>query len=269
MKSALYVADTLPVRYPSVWAAMGPALAAANVETVVLADTRDVWVRDYMPVVLPSGGLVQFRYAPDYLRTKYGQRSITDTVGICAAYGWQPRLSNVVLDGGNLARCGNRVLLTNKVLRENAALSPRQLVQQLARQLETDSLVLLPTDPHDFTGHADGMLHVLDERTVLLNDYRREKLWPALQTTLLNAGLDWIFLPYNPYGNATYTDATGVYSNFLRLRDLLLVPVFDKAEDEHALRQLEALFPKHCIVPVAAQDLAPAGGLLHCITWEF
>jgi agmatine deiminase len=200
----VYVADTLPARYPGVWSAMQAALASASVATVALPGTRDVWVRDYMPAVLPSGGLVQFCYAPDYLRTKRGQRSITDTARICAAHGWQPHPSNLVVDGGNLVRCGNRVLLTDKVLRENAALEPRQLVRQLTQQLEAESLVLLPTDPHDFTGHADGMLHVLDERTVLLNDCRREKLWPTLQTTLLNAGLNWIFLPYNPYDNATY-----------------------------------------------------------------
>lgn len=265
----VYVADTLATGYPGVWAAMQSALANANVETVVLPDTRDVWVRDYMPAVLPSGGLVQFCYAPDYLLTKCGQRSITDTASICAARGWQPRPSSLVLDGGNLIRCGNRVLLTDKVLRENAALPSPQLVRQLAQQLEAESLVLLPTDPHDFTGHADGMLHVLDERTVLLNDYRREKLWPTLQSTLLNAGLDWIFLPYNPYDNATCTDATGIYSNFLRLNDLLLVPVFGKAENEKALRQLGELFPTHHVVPIASQKLALAGGLLHCVTWEF
>lgn len=265
----VHVADTLPVRYPGVWAAMQQALAAAAIETVVLAGTRDVWVRDYLPAVLPSGKLVQFRYAPDYLQTKSGQRTITDAPGICAAHGWQPHFSDIVLDGGNLVRCGQRMLLTDKVLRENPSLPPRQLLHQLRQQLETERLVLLPTDPHDFTGHADGMLHALDERTVLVNDYRREKWWPVLQATLLNAGLDWIFLPYNPYANTSYDDATGSYCNFLRLATVLLVPVFGQAEDEVALRLLEQLYPRHVVVPISARELAPAGGLLHCVTWEY
>jgi len=265
----VYVADTLPPRYPGVWAAMKQAFLVAAVETVILPGTRDVWVRDYLPTVLPSGDFVQFRYAPDYLQTESGQRSITDTTNIYAAQGWQPQLSEVVLDGGNLVRCGNQVLLTDKVLRENAGWPPQLLVQQLTRELEADRLVLLPTDPHDFTGHADGMLHALDERTVLVNDYRREKLWPALRSVLLDAGLDWIFLPYNPYRNINYDDATGVYNNFLRLPGLILVPVFNKPEDEVALRQLEQIFPKHRVLPVLVQELAPAGGLLHCVTWEY
>lgn len=265
----VYVADTLPPRYPGVWAALRQVLATAAVETAVLPGTRDVWVRDYLPVALPSGGLQQFRYAPDYLQTKRGQRSITNAAGICAGRGWQPQYSNFVLDGGNVVRCGNRVLLTDKVLRANPAVAPRQLVRQLAGELEAESLVLLPADPHDFTGHADGMLHPLDERTVLVNDYRREKWWPTLQTTLLNAGLEWEFLPYNPYGNASYDNATGCYCNFLCLRSIMLVPVFGLLEDEPALRQLERLFPRHTVVPVAAQELAPAGGLLHCVTWEY
>ena len=81
----VYVADTLPPRYPGMWAALRQALQTAAVETAVLPGTRDVWVRDYLPVRLPSGGLVQFRYAPDYLRSRIGQRSITDTASLCAA----------------------------------------------------------------------------------------------------------------------------------------------------------------------------------------
>lgn len=265
----VYVADTLPTRYPRVWAGLEEALTAAAVPIAVLPETRDVWVRDYMPAVLPSGRLQQFHYAPDYLQTKRGQRSLTDVASICGLQGWQPALSDIVLDGGNVIRCGNRVLLTDKVLRENPTVAPSQLVRELACQLEADSLVLLPTDPHDFTGHADGMLYALDERTVLVNDYRREKWWSTLQATLLNTGLHWEFLPYNPYGNASYDDATGCYCNFLQLPGLLLAPIFGISEDEGALRRLERLFPQHKVVPVAAQQLAPSGGLLHCVMWEY
>ena len=269
LPTTVYLADTLPLRYPSVGAVLRQALEKAAVATAVLPGTRDVWVHDYMPVPLPSGRLVHFRYAPDYLQTRRGQRSITDTASLCAARGWQPALSSLVLDGGNVVRCGSQVLLTDKVVRENPAVPPRQLVQQLRQQLETDRLVLLPTDPHDFTGHADGMLHPLDERTVLVNDYRREAWWTALQTTLLNAGLSWEFLPYNPYGNARYDDATGCYCNFLLLNTVLLAPVFRLPDDEAALRQLERLFSQYTVVPVLARELAPAGGLLHCVTWEY
>lgn len=269
--ATVYLADTLPARYPKVCAALTDALHAKAIPVAWLPGTRDVWARDYMPAVLPSGNLVRFRYSPDYLRGKRGQRTVTDAAAVCAALGLPAAFSALVLDGGNIVRGQNHVLMTDKVLRENAALPVRQTLRLLAKALEVERVTLLPADPQDFTGHADGMVHFVDERTVLVNDYRRREpaLWASLLIALHNAGLDALPFPYNPYANATRDDATGIYINFLRVGSVVFVPVFGMPEDEVAIGQLTQAFSNHVIIPISAGELAPGGGLLHCISWVF
>lgn len=50
---------------------------------------------------------------------------------------------------------------------------------------------------------------------------------------------------------------------------VVLVPTFKMKEDDLAVRRLEVVFPHQRIVPVPAGDLAPEGGLIHCVTWEY
>lgn len=267
--SGVYVADTFTRRYPLIYQHLSRTVAATGTPVRVLPGTRDIWARDYMPVPTPAGELIRFRYAPDYLRGPRWQHLITDAASVCQQLGIKTQQSEIVLDGGNVVRGPGKVVLTEKVLAENPDFSPARLRQELRQLLETNQLVLLPADPQDFTGHADGMLHFLDEHTVLLNNYSQEKsgFWPRLRAALRKARLDWVFLPYNPYRNSSIVDAAGIYSNFLCIGQQLLAPVFGQREDEDALRQLARVFPSHSIQPIECRALAREGGLLHCVTW--
>lgn len=267
--SAVYIADTLPSRYPALTHDLLHTLSAVLTPVQIINNTRDIWLRDFMPVPAPSGRLIQFRYEPDYLRGPRWQHLVTDTTAVCHALSMAVQTSNIVVDGGNIVRGPRAILMTDKVLRENPRISPAHLQAEMAELLGIDRLILLPTDPHDFVGHADGMVYFLDERTVLVNDYTQERtgFWKQLRAALRNAQLDWVPLPYNPYRNTTSTDAAGIYINFLCTEAQLLVPIFEQKEDEIVLKQLQQLFPQHQIQPIQCRELAREGGLLHCITW--
>ena len=43
------------------------ALSSAGVEYQLIDGTRDIWLRDFMPVQIRDGGFVSFRYEPSYL----------------------------------------------------------------------------------------------------------------------------------------------------------------------------------------------------------
>lgn len=268
-KLGICIADTLPKRHPVLQQALAAALAAANETLTTLPDTRDIWARDYMPVPTPSGKLVRFRYAPDYLRGKKWRHLVTDAASVCQQLGLATHETKLILDGGNVVRGPGKVIPTDKVLRENPHIPPAQLTKELAQLLEADQVILLPADPQDFTGHADGIVHFLDEHTVLVNDYRQEKnnFWPRLRAALRVARLEWVPLPYNPYCNSSKVDAAGVYTNFLSTKHKILAPIFGQKEDEPTLRQLEQAFPTHHIQPINCRELAREGGLLHCVTW--
>ena len=64
----IYFSTLLPVLYPTDAETLFTALAAHDVPYALLYGTRDVWVRDFMPVRTGSGKLVSFRYEPSYLK---------------------------------------------------------------------------------------------------------------------------------------------------------------------------------------------------------
>ena len=265
-----YLADTLARRLPGTASALTSALRLSGAEVATLPGTRDIWARDYMPVPTAHGGLVQFRYAPDYLRPKRWRRTITDGAHVSHQLGLPFKSSPLVVDGGNVVSRFGRVIMTDKVLRENQGVPYAQLMASLASALEVDRIDLVPAHPHDFTGHADGMLQLLDERTALINDCRRQEpaLWASLQTALRRAGFECVPLPYNPYQNPDYTSAVGEYINFLRAGTALIVPTYQQAEDDAVLGCLQSLYPSHAIIPVDGRAVAKQGGVFHCVTWS-
>lgn len=64
----IYFSALLPTLYPTDAEALFAALAAHDVPYALLEGTRDVWLRDFMPVRTGSGKLVSFCYEPSYLR---------------------------------------------------------------------------------------------------------------------------------------------------------------------------------------------------------
>ena len=58
-----------------------------------LAGTKDIWCRDYMPIQVELGKLVQFRYEPSYLEGDLDLQS--DPKAICLANDLQPQFSKI------------------------------------------------------------------------------------------------------------------------------------------------------------------------------
>lgn len=266
----LYLADTLPVKHPSFYHRFGQVLSDCGISCSLLPSTRGIWVVDYMPVQVEANHYVQFTYNPDYLQGRKWHKTISDAYSICGAVGINPEKSNIVLDGGNVVRGPGAVIMCDKVFRENLNIPEKRLIKELEELLRTDRLIFLPTDPSDNIGHADGMVRFLDSRTVLINDYSLEK--PQFQRTfrmaLHNAGLDWVEIPYNPYGNQKSIQANGIYINYLQMENRVILPAFGLEEDETVIRQFEQLFSGSTVAMVDSNEIADQGGVLNCITWN-
>src|SRR5262249_27002669 len=140
-----------------------------------IPDTRDIWCRDYMPVQLAPRRFVQFRYAPDYLRGYEDLLTPPEGVARCCA-GNEHRRSDIVLDGGNVVRRHDSALVTDKIYRENRHHPRSELRRLLAGALEVARLTVIPTEPGDRLGHADGVLRFIDDGRVVVNDYRETAL---------------------------------------------------------------------------------------------
>ena len=66
----VYVSELLKSKFPECFGRLTSILDKHNVKYALLKGTKDIWCRDYMPVQIESGKLIQFRYDPSYLKGK-------------------------------------------------------------------------------------------------------------------------------------------------------------------------------------------------------
>ena len=267
----LYLADTLPKNYSNFFRQFEKVLNDSNINFQLLPNTKDVWAVDYMPIQIDKDSFVQFIYNPDYLRdTIKWSKTISDVDIICKQINLLPKKSNIVVDGGNVTRTTDKVIMCDKIFTENPNLKEKNLIRELQELFQVDKLIFIPTHPIDFTGHADGMVRFYDSNTVLINDYSRETMEFQLKFRLAlhNAGLNYIEIPYNPYDNKKNGHANGEYINFLQMQQAIIIPTFGIKEDDVVIKQFEQLFTGQRIATVDGNDLAFDGGILNCITWN-
>lgn len=136
--------------------------------------------------------------------------------------------------------------------------------------LET-RVIIIPREPGDYTGHADGILRYYNDDTALINDYPtnyRKDFQRQLGIALHNAGLKTIRIPYNPFGNKTDNEAHGLYINYLQMKGFLLLPTFRLKEDEANFRLFEELFPDCRVETIGSREISKDGGVLNCVSWN-
>jgi agmatine/peptidylarginine deiminase len=161
--------------------------------------------------------------------------------------------------------------MTDKVLSANRRYERPKLLAELERLFEVAWVVLIPCEPGDVTGHSDGVIRVIDDTTVLINDYRYvdDNYRSRLLRSLTRAGLNFVEVPYAPDSgmSAGMPSAVGNYINFLGVASLVVVPSYGMDSDELALRMLGSHFPHAKVTPLACRELAQHGGVLNCCTW--
>lgn len=266
----LYLADILPTKYPDFYKRFENVLRECNIEFTLLPNTKDVWAVDYMPIQTDLNKFVRFVYNPSYLQTKKYLKTISDVDEICKAIGIETLKTEIIIDGGNVTRWANKVIMTDRVFKDNPIYERKKLIKELHELLQVDKIYFVPEQPGDFTGHSDGMVRFVDEHTVIINDYKQEKEWfyRAFEIAIHNTGLDYITIPYNVYDNKSNDHANGDYINYLQMENTIIIPIFGIKEDDLAVRQLETIFAGQNIQTIESNEIAYDGGILNCITWN-
>ena len=266
----LFLADCLQSKQPKFFQRFEKVLNECNINFQFLPNTKDIWAVDFMPVQISKDQFVRFTYNPDYLQPKKYQKTISDVDSICKSVNLATIKSKLIIDGGNVSRTTDKVIMCDKVFHENKHISERDLIKQLENIFEIDKLFFVPWDINDFTGHADGMVRFIDNDTVLINDYSKEnaEFQRCFRMSLHNAGLDWIELPYHPPNDPASLSAKGLYLNYLQMKQGIIVPTFKSKHDEQAIKVLEKVFKGQTIATVDSNELANEGGILNCITWN-
>lgn len=263
----VFFSELLPARCPRLYGAIVEVLETNGVAWGLLEGTRDIWCRDYMPVQAADGRYVAFVYNPDYLQDRYYRRTITDWSAV-RAVGLPPSEGVVrmelVVDGGNVVPCGDRVVMTDKVLAENRERKGSEVVGLLEGAFGREVL-LLPWDRSERLGHSDGIVHYAGNGRVLLTNYN--DFSPYFYRRFRRALEDAFEVIPLHFRVRRVHRRSWAYINFLRVGSLVMVPQLGTDEDEQALLQIAAALPDCRVVGVPAIEAVRRGGALNCISW--
>jgi agmatine deiminase len=235
----------------------------------LLENTQDIWCRDYMPIQTSPDRFVQFRYEPSYLKGLSQLQTKPDLV--TQALGIEAIPSPINLDGGNLVNWTSQAILTDRIFEENPKYERHQLIQELEATLEAEVL-LIPSCLSDYTGHVDGMLRFVDDKTLIGNQRDKEYRYiqKGIQKILKSHGFTYIDLPFFEHKDKRYPDtALGCYANFLEIANLIIMPIFEIPgnHDEEALSILQQAFPSRYIETLNMNAFGLFGGLGNCVSW--
>lgn len=257
-----------------------------------LAGTKDIWCRDYMPVQIDKGRLVSYNYTPNYLKghlrlqtdpeivlqiesNELLQMSPTSRKASVAFDGLRPipvvkpvvetTKIDIVMDGGNVVKCGDVVVMTEKVFAENKDKSRLEMEQILCDAFRCE-ILFLPWDKEEYLGHSDGIVHYAGNGRVLLTNYNDfSPYFYCRFQKALEERFEVIPLRYKVKRKHARSWA---YINYLQVGNLVLVPQLGTEEDEQALVQIGKAMPGCELVGIPALEAVRKGGALNCISWN-
>jgi agmatine/peptidylarginine deiminase len=272
LTTAVYFSDLLPKKCPNLNQHIAEVLEANGIPYAYLSETKDIWCRDFMPIQIAEDRFVSYKYTPNYLQDKTGLRLQTNPEAVLQAQ--QNRLQSVlqnaitidlVLDGGNVVKCGNIVVMTEKVFAENRDKSPIEVDRILKDAFQCDVLYL-PWDHQETFGHSDGIVHYAGNGRILLTNYDDSSLYYYRR---FRKALEKHFEVIPLYYKTKKIHARSwAYINFLQIGKLILVPQLELEEDEQALEQISNAMPDCEVLGIPALEAVRRGGGLNCISWN-
>ena len=227
-----------------------------------ILETKDIWMRDFMPFLLDDGHLVSYDYDPDYLKDDRYSHLRTKV---------QPLKEhiNLVLDGGNFVRIGGKAIMTDKIFIENPSKTKSEIIEIIKQKCALNELIIIPRQPYDMLGHSDGMVRWIDENSVLVNDFSNESksFNDRLIRSLKKYSLNIKFMKYGE-GFFSKTRDWGAYLNFIKIKDILIVPIYGVNDDYVAIEQIKKFYSGCKVETINLSEIIELGGALHCITAE-
>lgn len=264
----VFFSDLLSKKCPVLFQSITNALKEHNIVYGQLDNTKDIWCCDYMPIQTEDGRLICYKYNPDYLQTPYYRRTITDINSIESLkqhFGQNVQSLDLVIDGGNVVICGDKMVMTEKVFAENKDKSPDEVRRLLEDAFQCD-IIFLPWDKKEYLGHCDGIIHYIGGNKVLLTNYDDfSPYFYRKYRKILDPAFDVIPLKYKCPVKHRYSWA---YINFLKVEELVLVPQLGIPEDEQALHQISVSMPECKVVGIPSLEAVRKGGALNCISWD-
>lgn len=193
----------------------------------------------------------------------------------------------IVLEGGSIDVNGLGTLLTteeclqSKIQERNAGFTKRDYEELFHDYLGVTNVLWLKNGivGDDTHGHVDDLCRFVDPTSVvtIVEENRDDSNYSALQENLVllksmkdqdgkALRIETLPMPAPIYFDGQRLPAS--YANFYIANKLVLVPVFNDANDRVALNTLAKLLPAREIVPIYCRDLVLGLGTIHCMTQQ-
>ena len=276
MTNFVYISDKLKEFYPRTYSRLTKLFNEMDIEWSEIEGTKDIWIRDYMPIQISDDRFIVYNYNPDYLKDS-GEDYLTDSHAIADGIlnHSNKRQYDITLDGGNVVTCAGHRVLTDKVFQENGKEKyDPDYCDYIGNVLDSRIIFLPwhcdnPQEPNaDVYGHADGLVHWTGDNRVLMSNHRDYYPEEAdeIKYRLEVAGFEVIEMLFDvPNPNRDFNWA---YINYLQVGSKIIVPTFGIPEDEQALKYIREANPGCVVRGFRMRDIAKNGGALHCITWN-
>lgn len=271
LTNTVYFSSLLPEKCPILNAHLVDALQKHSVPYAYLSGTKDIWCRDFMPIQVGVERFVFFKYTPDYLQDKAGLKIQTNPEDVFLSESNKlkyllPQSStiDIVLDGGNVVKCDDVIMMTDKVFVENKDKTPID-VERILKDAFQCEILFIPWDG-DMCGHSDGIIHYAGNNRILITNYKDfSRYYYYRYLKILEKKFEVIPLKYK---TKRFHARSWAYINFLQIGNLILVPQLGLEEDNQAMEQISKAFPNCNIVCIPALEAVRRGGALNCISWN-
>lgn len=238
---------------------------------LLVANIDDIWIRDFAPV-FPSKQ-IKFKYSPSYLRKQTTQQIDRSFENWFKGKGLvYETKSDIILDGGNVVENvdGTRVIVTDRILRDNPMLTKSTAKDELMELLGVDEVAIIREPPDDTTGHSDGLvMWPTNDKIILLRSngsiHREivrelEKSFPDVEIIEIDD-----HVPNTTWGS--YTSAYNCFVNSVVTNNYIYMPIFHDRYDNEMMQLFKSQTDK-TIVPISAEKVAMMGGSVRCLSWQ-
>ena len=236
----------------------------------LLQSTKDIWCRDFMPVQMYPNRFVQYVYDPDYLLNREYRHTKSSPDVVCDAINLVRSKSKLILDGGNIVRTAQGVVMTRKAYNVNKK-SQKEFEDIIKRDLSINKITWLKWDRKEIYGHSDGIVRYISDNRILMTNYSEydEKTATSYRKTLEHDGYIVEELRYSSYVSPrSDDDFSWAYINFLQTSKVIIVPLLGiEKQDEEALEQIQSLYPDVDVIGVNAVSLLREEGGFNCFSW--
>lgn len=264
-----------------------------QIDFIEIPDISDIWIRDYAPLTILEEGIMtglQFEYAPAYVDKKHQKYLQQDHNAGELIWkhinGFGVNSMYFKWDMGNLTHNGiGTAIITNRLIADNQSVNiEHELKPMLHVFAGFKNIIFIPVEDGDATGHVDGMVRFIDEKTIVVGAYDKGIKGHDFMTRLVadlqnQLGKDYTIIRLlnaepEDYQVEGVGSAKGNHMNFLRLGDKILMPYYSDEISGQAVKDFKDELKRLALdIEVIAVDipelyeLGALGGVLNCVSW--